>query len=86
MNINVFLLFLFIYRIKKDVKYILAGVDTFQSILYILKGNRRRVEQLAARRAHNPEAVGSSPTPAKVVSGLSSEQKPPADVVSRPEQ
>ena len=25
---------------------------------------RRRVEQLAARRAHNPEAVGSSPTPA----------------------
>ncbi len=26
---------------------------------------RRRVEQLAARRAHNPEAVGSSPTPAK---------------------
>ena len=26
---------------------------------------RRRVEQLAARRAHNPEVVGSSPTPAK---------------------
>ena len=40
---------------------------------------------MAARRAHNPEAVGSSPTPAKVVSGLSSEQKPPIDVVSRPE-
>ena len=46
----------------------------------------RGVEQLAARRAHNPEAVGSSPTPAKVVSGLSSEQKPPIDVVSRPEK
>ena len=41
---------------------------------------------MAARRAHNPEAVGSSPTPAKVVSGLSSEQKPPIDVVSRPEK
>ena len=40
---------------------------------------------MAARRAHNPEAVGSSPTPAKVVSGLPSEQKPPVDVVSRPE-
>ena len=26
---------------------------------------RRRIEQLAARRAHNPEVVGSSPTPAK---------------------
>ena len=25
---------------------------------------RRRIEQLAARRAHNPEVVGSSPTPA----------------------
>ncbi len=24
----------------------------------------RRIEQLAARRAHNPEVVGSSPTPA----------------------
>ena len=26
---------------------------------------RRWVEQLAARRAHNPEAAGSSPAPAK---------------------
>ena len=26
---------------------------------------RRRVEQLAAHRAHNPGVVGSSPTPAK---------------------
>ena len=25
---------------------------------------RREVEQLAARRAHNPEAAGSSPAPA----------------------
>ena len=31
---------------------------------YITLVSRRRVEQLAARRAHNPEAVGSSPTPA----------------------
>ena len=56
------------------------------SLFIVSKVSRRRVEQLAARRAHNPEAVGSSPTPAKVVSGLSSEQKPPADVVSRPEK
>jgi hypothetical protein len=28
---------------------------------------RRRVEQLAARRAHNPKAGGSSPSPAKVL-------------------
>ena len=27
--------------------------------------SRRRIEQLAARRAHNPEVVGSSPTPAR---------------------
>ena len=37
---------------------------------YIIPVNRRRVEQLAARRAHNPEAVGSSPTPAKKMFGL----------------
>ena len=30
----------------------------------------RRIEQLAARRAHNPEVVGSSPTPAIKRSGL----------------
>lgn len=42
-------------------------------------------DKVMSTAAHNPEAVGSSPTPAKVVSGLSSEQKPPADVVSRPE-
>ncbi len=30
----------------------------------LLYMTRRRIEQLAARRAHNPEAVGSSPTPA----------------------
>ena len=29
-----------------------------------LTPQRRRIEQLAARRAHNPEVVGSSPTPA----------------------
>ncbi len=34
-------------------------------ILYYNRTVRRWVEQLAARRAHNPEAVGSSPTPAK---------------------
>ena len=33
--------------------------------LPILLPERRRVEQLAARRAHNPEAAGSSPAPAK---------------------
>ena len=32
---------------------------------------RRWVEQLAARRAHNPEAVGSSPTPAILKTSLS---------------
>ena len=30
----------------------------------ILMLTHRGVEQLAARRAHNPEVVGSSPTPA----------------------
>jgi hypothetical protein len=39
-------------------------VDYFFRNLYYYK-TRRGVEQLAARRAHNPEAAGSSPAPAK---------------------
>ena len=42
-------------------------VDYILFFLYINK-TRRGVEQLAARRAHNPEAAGSSPAPAKHVS------------------
>ena len=38
---------------------------TFFQLWFILCAVHRRVEQLAARRAHNPEVVGSSPTPAK---------------------
>jgi hypothetical protein len=34
--------------------------------LYGILRSRRRVEQLAARRAHNPEVAGSSPAPAIV--------------------
>ena len=30
---------------------------------------RRGIEQLEARRAHNPEAVGSNPAPATINSG-----------------
>ena len=33
-------------------------------MLYNTHTLRRGVEQLAARRAHNPEAAGSSPAPA----------------------
>ena len=40
-------------------------VDFFIHSNY-LTSHRRRVEQLAARRAHNPEVTGSSPVPAKV--------------------
>ena len=39
-------------------------LDIFLIVVYFMR-IRRRVEQLAARRAHNPEVVGSSPTPAK---------------------
>ena len=38
-------------------------VDIFFCYLYYVH-TRRGVEQLAARRAHNPEAAGSSPAPA----------------------
>ena len=37
---------------------------TFFQLCFILYQVHRRVEQLAARRAHNPKVVGSSPTSA----------------------
>ena len=40
------------------------SLDTTKKTPYNTPTLRRWVEQLAARRAHNPEAVGSSPTPA----------------------
>ena len=40
-------------------------LDIFLIVVYFMHMHRR-VEQLAARRAHNPEVVGSSPTPAKI--------------------
>ena len=39
---------------------------TYSSIRLIY----RRVEQLAARRAHNPEVVGSNPIPATIFGGV----------------
>ena len=50
--------------IKINSQGIQKRVDTFGQKLYCSPTIRRGVEQLAARRAHNPEAVGSSPTPA----------------------
>ena len=44
---------------------IVSSYLTFFQLCFILYQVHRRVEQLAARRAHNPEVVGSSPTPAK---------------------
>ena len=40
------------------------SVDMNTRYDYIGSHQRRRVEQLAARRAHNPEVAGSSPAPA----------------------
>ena len=39
-------------------------IDNSKIKQYIYYQLRRWVEQLAARRAHNPEAAGSSPAPA----------------------
>lgn len=44
-------------------------LDIFLIVVYFMHIHRR-VEQLAARRAHNPEVVGSSPTPAKIWKGI----------------
>ncbi len=40
-------------------------LDLFQRNNYYAPHAQRRVEQLAARRAHNPEVAGSSPAPAR---------------------
>ncbi len=41
-------------------------LDLFEIKKYYTPHTQRRVEQLAARRAHNPEVAGSSPAPAKI--------------------
>ena len=48
---------------KSKIKPNAKRLDKFQKRFYYTP-TRRRIEQLAARRAHNPEVVGSSPTPA----------------------
>ena len=46
---------------KKDKN----SVDISKSLAYNIKVTKYRgVEQLVARRAHNPKVVGSSPSPA----------------------
>ena len=49
---------------RKNIIKILFFLDILEDIAYINCTLRRGVEQLAARRAHNPEAAGSSPAPA----------------------
>ena len=48
----------------KKIDFLLSFLLTFLLIYRTLLAIRRWVEQLAARRAHNPEAAGSSPAPA----------------------
>ena len=43
----------------------MPSIDIPRQLPYNTQTIRRGVEQLAARRAHNPEAAGSSPAPAK---------------------
>ncbi len=38
-----------------------------RALKYLRQHIQRRVEQLAARRAHNPEVAGSSPAPARYI-------------------
>ena len=47
-------------KVKKKRK----ALDNHQILWYYNKAKYRGVEQLVARRAHNPEVVGSSPAPA----------------------
>ena len=44
--------------------FFFISLDIFKELPYNTQTIRRGVEQLAARRAHNPEAAGSSPAPA----------------------
>ena len=55
-NFGIFLLF-FAYNILKVLTFHIKSII----IIFVL---HRGVEQLAARRAHNPEVVSSSLTPA----------------------
>ena len=58
---------------------------TYTSIKYLQRKSRftyRRVEQLVARRAHNPEVVGSNPSPATISGGCNGFQlHPPVSIL-----
>ena len=53
-----------------DRKYLLTNMECRVTILWHLRSasQYRGVEQLEARRAHNPEVVGSSPASATIKS------------------
>ena len=53
----------FYKHFKIKLKKVLTTPQNYAIIVFVLK-RYRRVEQLVARRAHNPEVVGSSPAPA----------------------
>ena len=57
-----------IYRAKKIFTWGLT-LHCTRAIIYKLN-EYRGVEQLVARRAHNPEVVGSNPSPATMASVL----------------
>ncbi len=50
-------------KVKKETSFFQKPLASFYKMLYS-NSCRRGVEQLVARRAHNPEVAGSSPAPA----------------------
>lgn len=56
--------------IYKNLKIFLKSVDNFKLLYYTIYITYRGVEQLAARRAHNPEVASSSLAPATTIEVL----------------
>ena len=56
--------------IYKNLKIFLKSVDNFKLLYYTIYIAYRGVEQLAARRAHNPEVASSSLAPATTIEVL----------------
>ena len=50
---------------KPEIKQ-LTNISSCANIYKLKRSGYRGVEQLVARRAHNPEVVGSNPSPATI--------------------
>jgi hypothetical protein len=60
-------MYMYLTRDNYDIIFLVAGTSGDKLEIQIVISKYRGMEQLVARRAHNPKVVGSSPAPATII-------------------